>query len=136
MDELDELDDVVRAVDEEAGDDAVEVIVVLVGAVHFKKVPGGHREIGRLGQVARVHVRKRGRFDDVIEAEVVGELVDPRVEGEAVGGLALVEHEVGGEQHEQAELVALTFVTSVRWKRSNLTFIDLGCSTLELGLSS
>ncbi len=46
MDELDKFDDVVRAVDEEASDDRVEVVLVLFGRVHLKKIAGCHRKFG------------------------------------------------------------------------------------------
>ena len=49
----------------------------------------------------------------IFAGSVVGELVDVRMDGVAVDCLALVQEEVAGEQHVQAELRALTLVAPV-----------------------
>jgi hypothetical protein len=63
----------------------------------------------RIYQIVWIDVREDCRPDHIFGLNVVGELVDPRVDGEAVSGLAFVQHEVRCQQHEQAELVALAF---------------------------
>ena len=60
-------------------------------------------------QIIWINIWEESWSDHVFALDVIRVLVDPGVEGETVPGLALVQHKVGGEQHEQAELVALAF---------------------------
>jgi len=79
-------------------------------------------------QIIGVDIREQGWSNHVFGLEVVCELVNPRKESGTVSRLALVEHKVGRQQHEEAELVALTLVTAMSWSNTNVG--DINISTI------
>ena len=64
-------------------------------------------------QIIGVNIREQGWPNHIFGLEVVGELMNPRIKSGAVSRLAFVQHEVGRQQHEEAELVSLTLVTTM-----------------------
>ena len=54
-----------------------------------------------------IDIRKRDRLHLITVRHVVAKVVDVRVDLKGILCLALVQHKVGGEKHEQRELVAL-----------------------------
>lgn len=80
-------------------------------AVHLDEVSRRHGELGLGGHLAGVGVREAGHLDLVGRRHVVVVLVHPGVHAVQVCPLAAVEDEVGGEEHEEAELIALAAET-------------------------
>ena len=112
VDKLDEAEDVVGAVDEEAGDDTVLTGDVLGSRVNVKEVSSSHRELGVFREISWILIRKRDNSQLIFAGSVVGELMDVWMDLVAVDRLALVEEKVTGKQHVQTELIALTLVPS------------------------
>ena len=110
MDELNELDNVVGAVNEETSDHAVLSSVETFFSVDFQKVTRNHGEVGVVGHFRSVNVRKSDRSGLVLVGQVVCILVNPRVDGATIFLLALVQDIVGGYEHVQAELISLTLI--------------------------
>ena len=84
VDHLDELNDVVSAVDEEGGDNGVLARQVLGLAVHLNKVAGSHREPGILWKLAGVDIREVDCYKLIAALNVVAVIVKVRVDLETV----------------------------------------------------
>ena len=110
VDHLDKLNDVVSAVDEEGGDDGILTGQVVGLAVDVNKVAGSHGEPGTW-KLAGVNIWEVDCQELVTALYVVAVIVEVRVDFETVNSRGLVEDKITGEQHEQAELVALAFKT-------------------------
>ena len=101
VNDLDKLEDVVGAVDEEASDYGVLTGDLLRGGVHVNKYTGGHRELGVLGERGGVHIWE-GDLPQLVPARlVVTELVDVGMDRVAVHRDGLILEEVAGKQHVQ-----------------------------------
>ena len=111
VDHLDKLNDVVSAVDEEGGDDGILTGQVVGLAVDVNKVAGSHGEPGVLRKLAGVNIWEVDCYQLVTALNMVAIIVEVRVDFETVNSGGLVEDKITGEQHEQAELVALAFKT-------------------------
>ena len=109
VDHLDELQDVVGAVDEEAGDHRILSKKVLGLRVYLDKIASGHRELGILRKLARVNIGEVDGSQLVLALDIVAVVVQIGVDFEAINGRGFVEDKVAGEEHKQTELIALAF---------------------------
>ena len=111
VDHLDELQDVVGAVDEEAGDHRVLSKKVLGLRVYLDKIASGHRKLGILRKLAWVNVGEVDGSQLVLALDIVAVVVQIGVDFEAINSRGFVEDKVAGEEHKQTELIALAFKT-------------------------
>ena len=105
-------EDVVRGVDEERRDERVPRGGVLGRGVDVEEVAGGHRHVERAAgrgrrDVAREHVRHAHGAQLVGGGAHVRVLAHERVQSVRLARGRAVEHKVGDEEHEHAELVPL-----------------------------
>lgn len=110
-DHLEVPDEIRRRVEEEDARDGVVRALVLLVAVRAQEVGGAHGHGPGAGRAPehrrRVHVRDRVAAQVVGAREVVGEGVNPGVDGVLAGAAALVEDVLRGEELVVGDLVAL-----------------------------
>lgn len=103
------IDNIVSAINKET---CCYTIVGIRRFVHLQKVPGGHFDVA-LGRIPnRTDVGEAHSGHLIGASHIVDVLMHPGIEHMLVLIVAQVQHEIGCDQHEVGELVALTGIAT------------------------